>query len=275
MERGEIEKSCLDYIKSILLSNNNIYYACSFEDRELIKQMFSTAKPNPELSKFPDFICEGGFIEHFEVTSSHSNRNGSTMKREQNKLRKESEVKENALKAEMNETPCYEGKTITTDTWHSIHTYEDFCLSFKRSWEHHIESLAKYKGNKSTGIFMIQYDDSALVLDAVFPDVKTEIYYGDLLEQPKYGGYRLTHDSEMLEYIYQFKDKIHYVAFFNNDGFHGERCEIICVENIPEILKIVKEKYRFHCAMIGTAHTLYGISIPNQMQKGNDKDEQT
>lgn len=120
---------------------------------------------------------------------------------------------------------------------------------------------------------MVQYNDGALVLDAVFPDVKTEIYYGDLLERPEYGGYRLTHDSVMLEYIYQYKEKIQYVAFFNNDGFHGRRCEIICVENIPEILKIVKGKYRFHCAMIGSAHTVYGISRPNPFYKGSDNDE--
>ena len=120
---------------------------------------------------------------------------------------------------------------------------------------------------------MIQYNDSTLALDAVFPNVKTEIYYGDLLERPKYSGYRLTHDSEILEYIYQFKDKIRYVAFFNNDCFHGKRCEIVCVENIPEILTIVKGKYRFHCGMICTARLIYGISKPNPEYRGNDKNE--
>ena len=91
-----------------MLSNNNICYVCSFEDDERIKRMFQTAEPNTELSKFPDFVCAEGFIEHFEVTSSHSNRHGSTMKREKNELLKEAEIKEKALKAEMNEIPCYE-----------------------------------------------------------------------------------------------------------------------------------------------------------------------
>lgn len=273
MARGEKEQACLDYVKSIVFSQQNICYVCSIADDDLIEQMFQTASPNVDLNSFPDFICNGGFIEQFEVTSSHSNRNGSTMKREQDKLRKEAEAKEAALMAEMNETPCYEGRSIITDTWHSKHSYEDFCQSFKKNWQDHIDSLDKYTGDKTTGIFMVQYNDGALVLDAVFPDVKTEIYYGDLLERPEYGGYRLTHDSLMLEYIYQFKDRIQYVAFFNNDGFHGKRCEIICTENIPEILKIVKGKYRFHCAMIGSAHTVYGISRPNPFYKGNDSDE--
>lgn len=261
MERGEIEKICFDCVKKAIFSDNGICYVSSVEDEKTIKKIFTLATPNPEESKFPDFIFDDGFIEHFEVTSSHSNRNGSAMKREQNKLEKDAKTKEYALMAKMSDTPCFEGKTIITDTWHSKHSYDNFCLSFKKSWEKHIDSLDKYTGEKNTGIFMMQYNDSALVLDAEFPDVKTELFYGDLLERPKYCGYRLTHDSNMLEYIYQFKEKIRFVVFFNNDRFHGNKCEIICVENIPEILKIIKGKYSFHCATLGTAHLFGGISF--------------
>lgn len=263
MKRGEVEQQCFDYIKSKVFSIQNICYVCSIKDDELIEKIFQTALPNPEPSRFPDFVFDGGFIEHFDITSSHSNRNGSTMKIEQHSLQKEAEVKEKALMDEMSETPCYDGQTMITDKWHSKHSYDDFCLSFKKNWEKHIDSLEKYTGNKNIGIFMVQYNDSALVMDALYPDMKRELYYGDLLERPKYRGYRLTHDSTMLEYIYQYKDKMKYVAFFNNDGFHGQRCEIICVENIPEILKIVKGRYSYHCAKIGSAHTFHGISLPN------------
>lgn len=263
MERGEVEQQCFDYVKSRVFSNQNICYACSMEDDLLIEKIFQIAIPNPELSKFPDFVFDDGFIEHFEVTSSHSNRNGSTMKIEQHSLQKEAEIKENALVDEMDKMPCFDGKTVITNKWHGKHTYNDFCLSFKKNWQNHIDNLDKYTGNKDIGIFMVQYNDSALVMDTIFPDLKIELYYGDLLERPKYKGYRLTHDSTMLEYIYQYKDKIKYIVFFNNDGFHSQRCEIICVENIPEILKIVKERYSYHCVTIGSAHTLYGISLPS------------
>ena len=275
MGRGEIEQTCFDSAKHALFSENEICYACSDEDKKIIKNIFETSMPNPKASKFPDFIFDGGFIEHFQVSSSHSNRNGSTMKHEQNKLKKDSKMKEDSLMAEMSDTPSYEGKTISTDIWHREHSYENFFSSFKRSWEKHIESLEKYKGDKSIGIFMIQYDDSALVLDAFFPNVKTELYYGDLLERPKYRGYRITHDSNVLEYIYQFKEKFKYVVFFNNDSFRGLWCEIICVENIPEILKIVKGKFRFHCIKICSGHYIHGVSIPNSFCKGNDENDQT
>ena len=86
MARGEKEQACLDYVKNIIFSQQNICYVCSIADDDLIEQMFQTASPNVDLNSFPDFICNGGFIEQFEVTSSHSNRNGSTMKREQDKI---------------------------------------------------------------------------------------------------------------------------------------------------------------------------------------------
>ena len=274
MENGEVERSCFNAVNAIL-NNNRICYGCSHDAELLIKEIFSTANQNPTWNKFPDFICDNGFIEHFEVTSSYSNRNGSTMKRELDCLKKEVKTKDEALKAEVEVTPCYEGKTITTDTWHSDHSYDYFCISFKRAWDNHIEKYDKYNGDKSKSVFMIQYNDSALVTGAVLPDIKTGIYYGELLKQPDYNGYRLIYDNELLEYIYQYKDKIRYVAFFNNDWFHGKKCDIICVEIIPEILKIVKGKYMFHCAKVGTSCTTHVISIPNSIIEGNDSNDQS
>lgn len=274
MGRGEAEQFCFEAVKHFLFSDE-ICYVCSIEDEHLLKKAFQAAHPNSNPSHFPDFLFEGGFIEHFEVTSSHSNRRGSAMAREKSELRREADAKELVLSERMDKEPCYEGETLITDKWHSKHSYDDFCLSFQRSWQHHIESLDKYSGDKTVSIFMMQYSDLALVMDAIYPDVKLGLFYGDLCDRPEYRGYRLTHDSKMLEYIYQFRDKIKFMAFFNRDGIHGDRCEIICVENIPEILKIVKGKYRFHCATVGSAHTVFAISTPNPICKGGNDNDQT
>ena len=275
MARGEKESKCLETVKSELLSKENICYVCSIEDSDIIKNLFKSAQPNPALSSFPDFICDGGFIEHFEVTSSHSNRNGAKMRIELDDLHKKADVRERELQEQMNEEPSYAVKSVSTDKWHSEHSYEYFFDSVKRRWEHHIDSLRKYDGDKTIGCFLIQYDDSALVLDNDNHKLKTEIYYGDLVERPTYRGYRLTHDSDLLEYIYQFREKIHYVAFLNDDKFRGKRCEIVCVENIPEILKIVKGRFVFHCSHIGSTRAMYGISVPDLQSKGNDNNDQT
>ena len=207
MENGIVEKMCFEAVKDSLYSSS-ICYACTIEDEHLIKQIFQEATPNQDASKFPDFVFEGGFIEHFEVTSSHSNRNGSAMQIEKNKLQQEANKKERELFEKMDEEPCYNGEPLITDKWHSEHSYDKFCLSFKRNWQHHIDNLDKYSGDKSIGIFMVQYSDLALVMDIVYPALKEDLLYGDLFERPKYRGYRLTHDSEMLSYIYQFSDKI-------------------------------------------------------------------
>ena len=262
MKRGIIEERCLNIVREHL--KESIYYAISSKERSRLTSYIINAKANENASKFPDFTFDGGFIEHFEVTSSHSNRNGSTIKHEQYQLEKEVKEKEKALMEEMNKSPCYEGKLIMTDKWHSENTYEDFCLSFKRTWEKHIESLKKYTGEKEIGIFMFQYTDSALRTRTLYTGIKQGLRYGDLLKDDcDYIGYQITRDSNLLDYIYSFKDMIKYVIFINEDRFLGDKIEIISVENIPEIIKIVKDRFEFSCAMIGSAHYTYGISRKN------------
>lgn len=248
MKRGIIEERCLNIVREHL--KESIYYAISSKECSRLASYIINAKANENASKFPDFTFDGGFIEHFEVTSSHSNRNGSTIKHEKYQLEK-------ALMEEMNKAPCYEGKLIMTDKWHSENTYEDFCLSFKRTWEKHIESLKKYTGEKEIGIFMFQYTDSSLRTRTLYTGIKQGLRYGDLLKDDcDYIGYQITRDSNLLDYIYSFKDMIKYVIFINEDRFLGDKIEIISVENIPEIIKIVKDRFEFSCAMIGSAHIL-------------------
>ena len=52
----------------------------SYKDQCIVQKAFDEATANPNQSEFPDYIFDDGFIEHFQVTSSHENRKGSTMK---------------------------------------------------------------------------------------------------------------------------------------------------------------------------------------------------
>ena len=276
MERGKVEQECFDVINNHILSGA-LCYGGSIEDDDKIEQLFCTAQPNPNPSQFPDFICEKGFIEHFEVTSSCTKRKGSTMQRETAEIRRKAMAKQEEMMRVMNSEPCFAGKSETTETKHSAHSYENFVSSFKKAWEHHIESYEKYDGDKTVGVFMVYYHDSALKQDTDLShlDLKQEIYYGDLLKKPDYRGYQLTHDGYLLEYIYQFRDKIRYLAFYNHDCFIGDLCELICVENIPELLKLVNGKNWFGCAHLTTVHTLHGISVPNTPKEEDEDDDQT
>ena len=227
MRDRQNEQDCIDLVLRNL--DENIYYACSSDDKALIKTSFRSAKRGSDKNKFPDFICDNGFIEHFEVTSSRSNRKGSKMKQETDQFHKNNE----------------------SHMWYSQHSYEQFCTSLKKIWNRHFNNFQIYKGNKKIGIFLIEYNDSALVTDVVYPNTKHELLYGDLLDRQVSKIYRLTRDAQILEFIYNFKKDIRYVAFINKDAFNGRLCELIAVDNIPEILKIIKEKYSFHCKQIG------------------------
>ena len=102
---GIKEKECLDYIKSkifrtnpfsnkeydmvsdeefnkehslfIKLDAHDNFYGMSNNDCILFDNILRKVVSNPNSSEFPDFICDNGFIEHFQITSSKTNRKGA------------------------------------------------------------------------------------------------------------------------------------------------------------------------------------------------------
>lgn len=67
-----------------------------------------------------------------------------------------------------------ECNTLRSTSWtfeYGAHSYEDLKKSFQDSWEKHLQSLEKYNGTKEIGIFMIEYDESALgMIECVYTD---------------------------------------------------------------------------------------------------------
>ncbi len=258
--RGEIEQRCLDIVKEKY--NNKCNFVMSYEDILIIEDALKNAKSNPQRSAFPDFVFEGGFIEHFQVTSSFENRKGSTMKREFSEM--ERNFNQKVEKATENlPTDCITIQSVSSQhLWHKQHTYKNFTDSFKNNFEHHLQSMSKYSGNKEHGIFLIEYSDSALCMTKKYPaDIMIGVSYGDLLtkENP---SYRLSRDIELLRYIYDKKDEIEFVIFVDENGFHGTWIDVIKTANALEIIKLLHEGYDFHCAMIGSSHYGIGVSVP-------------
>ncbi len=259
--RGETEQYCFDLVKQYLYKD--VFFAMSIDDEEIIRDAFDKSAPNSQLSEFPDFIFDKGFIEHFQVTSSFENRKGSTMERERSGIerdyqRKEQEVLSNASDGQV------EIHSISTDPyWHEPHSYEKFIKSFKSKFEKHLKSLDKYDGVKDYKIFMIEYSDSALRMSKKVPEnLMLEVSYGDLLirENPTY---RLSRDSELLSYIYGMRNKIDYVIFVN-DGILGDVfVDVINTKNVLEIIKLLYDGYEFHCAMTGSSKVGFAVSVPN------------
>ena len=65
--RGEAEQKCLNLVKAHM--NDEIFFAMSCEDAQIVKSAFKEATANPDASRFPDFIFDCGFISVAKVQS--------------------------------------------------------------------------------------------------------------------------------------------------------------------------------------------------------------
>lgn len=236
--RGEREQKCLDRVANSF--NNGKLYGLSCEDMEFLEAAIRSAKPNPESSVFPDFICENGIIEHFSVSSSKTTSKGSELQKEYSHYRKKTNQEIAAFKAEDN---TKEGLIVFDKRCWSfnqpVHSYDYLAASFTANWESHISSLQQF-GKKQRCIFVIDYQEIALeMIEDVFEGVKERLRFDDLREQQRIHTYRISRDKELLKYVHQFADTVDIVIWAFFDGW-----EAIKLENIPEMLKLMPWDYK-------------------------------
>ena len=239
---GEKEQRCLNTVIRSLNSEVSIkkYFGLLKEDIDEINDILKTTKANEQKSKFPDFVFKNGFVEHFQITSSKTNKDGAKQLEELSRFKSKVENETKKLEEEWNDnSDC---NKIRSESWamkYPKHSYEYLSDSFKKSWEKHIESYNKYTGDKNIGIFMIEYTDQALEMyENVYYDWINGMTNGDFRESEELKCYRLTRDKNLLKYIYSFKENIKYVIFI-----YGRECEIIKLESIPYLLKLMPWDY--------------------------------
>ena len=260
--RGEAERSCFELIKQKY--NEILFFGTSVEDEELVQRVIQSANENSDLSRFPDFYFADGFIEHFQVTSSWQDKNGSTMKRENAEIEREF----NHLASVYVDSLPKENPTVysieTPMCLHETHSYENFVKSFKWNYENHIEKRKKYSGSKEHSFFLIEYSDSALRMRKKLPeDLKLGVSYGDLLSKEK-PTYRLSRDTELLYFLHDKSANVEYAFFVNRDNFVGTVIECFKTQNALEVVKLLENGYDFHCAMISSSHVGVGVFAPNE-----------
>lgn len=238
------------------LVNHECYKSCFGlleDDRFEIASILRTAKPNERLSEFPDFIFRKGFIEHFQITSSKTTRKGAEHKKDEQAFKSAVQKEQEEVRKQWeHEMEC---NTLRSTSWtfeYGAHSYEDLKKSFQDSWEKHLQSLEKYNGTKEIGILMIEYDESALgMIECVYTDWINGMSQGDMRKQEDFKNYRLSRDKKILNYIYQFKDKIRYVIYVYRDGF-----EIIRTDNIPYLLKLMPWDYMIYPMIVQERQTM-------------------
>lgn len=287
--RGDAERKCLEAVQRCIFESSpfrnetaytvsedeffenyylyakpveQIFFGMSEDDIVHFENLLRLVKPNSAPSEFPDFTSDRGFVEHFQVSSSEiTKRAGALHKKEYAEFQKVANQKERQLMDEMNEHP-ESGKieTLTQVFTYPRHSYEYFCTSFKKTWEHHAESLDQYGGCKDIAVFMIEYQEHTLHMCENFSglQLKENIFYGDLLKGERYSYYRLSRDKKLLNYIYGYKSIIDYVVMVTDD----ELPEIIKVENIPELLKLNPHGFLIESAMyMSEMHYFSGMSV--------------
>lgn len=226
-----------------------IFFGMSEDDVIQFENLLRLVKPNNAPSEFPDFVSDRGFVEHFQVSSSEiTKRAGALHKKEYAEFQKVADKKEQQLMDEMNEHPeSGEIEILTQVFTYPRHSYEYFCTSFKKAWEHHVESLGQYRGCKDIAVFMVEYQEHELYMCEDFSELqlKEGISYGDFSKCKDYSYYRLSRDKKLLNYIYGYKSKIDYVVMVTDDKLP----EIIKVENIPELLKLNPHGFVIESAM--------------------------
>lgn len=307
MKRGEREQVCLETVKKIVFYNNgkircdldgkscldvsdeeffkfpiwyfdfpNNAFGLSEEDRSEVANLLRTAQPNEKASEFPDFVFENGFIEHFQITASKETKKGSQQIIKENDFSRRAEKNEKIFKEECKNNPDFVNvRSVTTAMNFPDYSGKNLESSFKRNFEHHIQSLEKYNGSKQIGVFMVEnYVYAVNMYENIFADVKENVSYGDLRRPQEFSCYRLSRDKNLLNYIYSYRDLIRYIIFVYEEytrrekakGFEGlfgdlvRKIEVIKVENIPYMLKLLPWNFDICPLFGGAVRSIHSIS---------------
>lgn len=235
------------------------FYSVSKEEKQKILEIISTAEDNKTEYVFPDFEFDNGFIEHFQITSSYTNRNGSYMERKNAEIHRE--LKKKMIKAdeEMSNGEKLIESISVEPVLQDKQSYSDFIKSFKDNFEKHLESLDKYEGTKGLSIFLIEYSDSVLRKKIKnIEDQKCILLYGDVSKNDK-KVYMLSKDVDLLKYVYTKKDKVDYIIFVNRSCVDGLYIEVIKTEKIIELVDTLNEGYLFYPINLYTGKLSIGI----------------
>ncbi|KIL48679.1 hypothetical protein [Jeotgalibacillus campisalis] len=216
--QDNIEQRCLDFVKNDM--NEKDCFGLSNNQYVELKNWLNESKLNFNNNKFPDFVFNDGFIEHFSVTSSLENRKGAKQKRESTVFKKNSEnnffsnldnIEEDILLSRSH------GRLFEE------HTYFNIVNSIKKNWVKHIESYDKNISTSKHGIFLIEYIDINIQTAVARENEPAEIFE----------TYRISVDKHLLNWIYTYKEKIDNLIFVN---LLLPSIEVIRIDNIPELI---------------------------------------
>lgn len=211
---GQHEQCVLNYVRTHLFSDGYTLTTLSDKCADEIFRLLETAQDNDiDQTKFPDFICDGGWIEHFAVTFGRSSGKGYENTR----------LEQQALRSYGH--PCGPWKVVSVEF--PVGSYDNFMKSLHKSWNKHIVSFRKSNviNIQGTGMFLIEIDDEPIV-----------VHWLDEKGRLERGPYSVLLDKQFLDFIYSYRDVVRYViACYKSHN----NCDLVVLDDIPSI----KEKF--------------------------------
>lgn len=216
----ENEIACLNFVARALSVGTIEKTNC---DLKIVRAIFEKVHCNLDSSVFPDFLFDGGLIEHFLVSSSKETRKGSDYKIHEHKSKKEFKnffaKHDNAFLSMEMRPGSFSSYSISSIYENSSYNY--FVGSVKRNFYNHIESLTKSGLQHEIVIFLIEQQDGRL-----------GVYEKDSFIK----FYLLSEDKNLLNYFKNYFPLVDYVIFKSTDSV-----EIIDLSLIDEMIECVKE----------------------------------
>ena len=142
----------LGNISLYIQSRRNSFCGMKFEDIKEVFLAIRDSKENPQLSEFPDFIFENGFIEHFKITSSNEGKKGSEKKIDEFLFNKRIAPQQKEFDDECKNMLVGETKSKSWERQDVKHSYENLESSLKNNLEKHIKSFDNYSGKNNLKI---------------------------------------------------------------------------------------------------------------------------
>lgn len=220
---GQKEQNALDFVRQQCTSYG--FHPCielSESEIGILAHLLDTATDTDVgETKFPDFVCDGGWIEHFAITSGEF-----SVEKGYKNFQLENEQLKKVVSSMSNPGDI---RFVSSSLAPGGHAYLE--QSLKTAWNNHIESLKKSRVNKDTniGIFLIEVDDRCIITH--FSDRKGFIYRSP---------YAIYLDIEILDFIYGSRDLVQYVIAYHKSPMW---VEIFSTFNIPKIKSILPSNF--------------------------------
>lgn len=212
------EIKCLEALKNAFLCETRISIYSNCESTAILNYIF-TALPNDKENDFPDFIFDGGGIEHFQLTTSIEGKKGAKFKIEEN-ANKEVRERHRSMVSEAFASLEFVPGTITTDSYEEIYesfSYDDFLHSLEKNIKKHVISLHRLQYEKKIVVFLMEQQTPRLWLDEGVIPIKF---------------YELHNDKKALEIIEANCKDVNYLVYFVCDSI-----EIIEIAKVKDLIK--------------------------------------